>query len=49
MLRRWQRIAWFIQDDLDAHQHMLACADRLNAGGDVAAEPWSQTKARLGS
>ena len=48
MLKRWQRIAWSTQDDPDAHRHMLACADKLNAGGDVTAEPWRQTKARLG-
>jgi hypothetical protein len=47
MLRRWQRVAWSTQDDPDAHRHMLASADRLSAGGDVATEPWQQAKARL--
>jgi len=47
MLRRWQRVAWSTQDDPDAHRHMLACADELNAGGDVATESWQATKARL--
>jgi hypothetical protein len=47
MLRRWQRVAWSSQDDPDAHRHMLACADKLNAGGDVATESWQQTKIRL--
>jgi hypothetical protein len=47
MLRRWQRVAWSTQDDPDAHRHMLACADELNAGGDVAIESWRATKARL--
>ena len=48
MLQRWQRVAWSTQDDLDAHRHMLASADRLSAGDDVATESWQQTKARLG-
>jgi hypothetical protein len=48
MLQRWQRVAWSTQDDPDAHRHMLASADRLGAGGDVATESWQQTKARLG-
>ena len=48
MLRRWQRIAWSTQDDLDAHRPMLVSVDRLDAGGDVATESWQQTKARLG-
>jgi hypothetical protein len=48
MLRRWQRIAWSTRDDPDAHRHMLACADELNAGGVVATESWQQTKASLG-
>ena len=48
MLKRWQRVAWSIQDDLDAHRHMLACADELNAGGEVDTESWQQTRARLG-
>lgn len=47
MLRRWQRVAWSSQDDPHAHQHMLACAERLTAGSDVVTEPWEQTKARL--
>ncbi len=47
MLRRWQRVAWSTQDDPDAHRHMLACAEELNAGGDVATESWQATKARL--
>jgi len=47
MLRRWQRVAWSTQDDPDAHRHMLASADALNAGGDVATESWQATKARL--
>jgi Family of unknown function (DUF6247) len=47
MLRRWQRVAWSTQDDPDAHQHMLASADRLSAGGEVATETWQETKARL--
>ena len=47
MLRRWQRVAWSTQDDPDAHRHMLACANELNAGGDVATESWRPTKARL--
>ncbi|MGD0606608.1 MAG: DUF6247 family protein [Streptosporangiaceae bacterium] len=47
MLRRWQRVAWSAQDDSEAHRHMLACADELNAGGDVATESWQATKARL--
>jgi hypothetical protein len=48
MLNRWQRVAWSTKDDFQAHRHMLACADELNAGGDVASEPWQQTKTRLG-
>jgi len=48
MLQRWQRVAWSTQDDLDAHRHMLASADRLREGDDVATESWQQTKARLG-
>src|SRR6266849_5000241 len=48
MLKRWQRVAWSTQDDPEAHRHMLACADELSAGGDVATEPWQRTKARLG-
>jgi hypothetical protein len=47
MLRRWQRVAWSAQDDPEAHRHMLAWADELNAGGDVATESWRVTKARL--
>ncbi len=47
MLRRWQRVAWSTRDDPNAHRHMLACADELNAGGDVATESWQATKARL--
>jgi Family of unknown function (DUF6247) len=47
MLRRWQRVAWSTHDDPDAHRHMLACADELNADGDVATESWRATKARL--
>lgn len=49
MLKRWQRVAWSTQDDPEAHRQMLACADELNAGGDVTTEPWQQTKARLSS
>jgi hypothetical protein len=48
MLRRWQRVVWSTRDDPDAHRHMLACADELDAGGDVATESWQQTKASLG-
>ena len=48
MLKRWQRVAWSTRDDPDAHRHMLACADELNAGHDIATESWRQTKARLG-
>jgi uncharacterized protein DUF6247 len=48
MLKRWQRVAWSTQDDPDAHRHMLACADELNAGGDVATESWRRTKASSG-
>jgi hypothetical protein len=48
MLRRWQRVAWSAQVDPEAHRHMLACADELNAGGDVATESWRVTMARLG-
>jgi hypothetical protein len=48
MLKRWQRVAWSAQDDPEAHRHMLACADELNAGGDVATESWRVTQARLG-
>ncbi len=47
MLKRWQRVAWSTRDDPEAHRHMLACADELNAGGAVATESWEQTKARL--
>src|ERR1700729_3440929 len=47
MLKRWQRVAWSTQDDPEAHRHMLASAGQLNAGGDVATEPWQVTKARL--
>ena len=47
MLKRWQRVAWSTQDDAEAHRHMLACADELNAGGDIATEPWRVTGARL--
>ena len=47
MLRRWQRVAWSTQDDPDAHRHMLARADELNAGEDVPTESWRATKARL--
>ncbi len=43
MLRRWQRVAWSTRDDPDAHRHMLACADKLNAGGDAVTESWLQT------
>jgi len=48
MLKRWQRVAWSTQDNPDAHRHMLACADKLNAGGDIPAKPWQETKTRLG-
>lgn len=48
MLRRWQRVAWSTQDNPEAHEHMLASAATLNAGGTVTAEPWHETKARLG-
>ena len=48
MLRRWQRVAWSTQDDLDAHRHMLASVVKLGAGGGVVTESWQQTKARLG-
>ena len=47
MLKRWRRVAWSTQNDPEAHRHMLACADELNAGGDVATEPWQVTRARL--
>jgi hypothetical protein len=47
MLRRWQRVAWSTQDDPDAQRHMLACGDKLNAGGDVTTESRQATKARL--
>jgi len=47
MLKRWQRVAWSTRDDPEAHRHMLACADELNAAGAVATESWEQTKARL--
>jgi hypothetical protein len=30
-------------------RHMLACADELNAGGDVASESWRVTKAGPGA
>jgi hypothetical protein len=47
MLKRWQRVAWSTQNDPEAHRHMLACADELNAGGHVATEPWQVTRAGL--
>jgi hypothetical protein len=48
MLRRWQRVAWSSRDNPDAHRRMLGHAARLGAGGEVATEPWQQTRARLG-
>jgi hypothetical protein len=48
MLKRWQRVAWSTHDDPEAHRHMLARADELNAGSSVATESWRVTKARLG-
>jgi hypothetical protein len=48
MLERWQRVAWSVRDDVDAHHLMLEHANRIEAGGKVATEPWQQTKARLG-
>ncbi len=47
MLKRWQRVAWSTQNEPEAHGHMLACADELNTGGDVATESWQVTRARL--
>ncbi|GAB3758609.1 DUF6247 family protein [Microlunatus parietis] len=46
-LRRWQRVAWSSQDPA-AHRQMLRNAEVLASGGDIATEPWSVTKARLG-
>jgi Family of unknown function (DUF6247) len=34
MLKRWQRVAWSTQDDVDAHRHMLA----RRAGRDCDAD-----------
>jgi hypothetical protein len=48
MLRRWQRVAWSTRNGSEAHHHMLATADVLRAGGNVVAESWEQTRARLG-
>lgn len=47
LLRRWQRVAWSSSDP-HAHRRMLANADKLASGEDIATEPWSVTKARLG-
>lgn len=45
--RRWRRIA---RSSLDAraHRRMLEQADALHSGAEMATEPWSTTKARLG-
>ncbi|PZF83188.1 hypothetical protein C1I92_13890 [Jiangella anatolica] len=47
MLRRWQRVVWSARDP-EAHRRMLDQAARLSSGEDVATEPWTTTKARLG-
>jgi hypothetical protein len=48
LLQRWERVARSSSRDERGHRRMLQHADRLTAGGDIATEPWTQTKARLG-
>lgn len=48
MLGRWRRVAWSAGANPDAHRRMLGHASRLGAGGELATEPWQQTRARLG-
>jgi hypothetical protein len=47
MLERWGRVA-VLSRDADRHRRMLDHAQRLQRGDDVATEPWSVTRARLG-
>ncbi len=48
MLKRWQRVALTTQRDPHAHRQMLEHANHLIMGGDIATEPWQETKAKLG-
>jgi hypothetical protein len=47
MLERWSRVA-LLSRDQERHRRMLDHAERLQRGEDLATEPWSVTKARLG-
>lgn len=47
LLRRWQRVAWSSSEP-QAHRRMLTNAAMLASGEDIATEPWSVTKGRLG-
>lgn len=47
LLQRWQRIALSSRDE-HAHRRMLQHAERLADGDDIATEPWTHTRARLG-
>ena len=42
-----EEIAHFDREYRHAMADAAACADELNAGGDVATESWQATKARL--
>lgn len=48
LLLRWQRVAQS-SGDAQAHRRMLDHSNRLTGGGSIPTEPWSQTKARLGT
>jgi hypothetical protein len=50
LLERWRRVAESARD-AQAHRRMLRNADllgRAGTGGEVATEPWSATRSRLG-
>jgi len=47
MLERWRRIA-LSSRDAQAHRRMLARADQVREGAEVATEPWPETRRRLG-
>ena len=47
MLERWRRIA-LSSRDAQAHRRMLARADQMREGAEVATEPWPETRRRLG-
>jgi hypothetical protein len=47
MLERWRRVVLSSRDP-EAHQRMLAAADRLRRGEEHPTESWEQTRRRLG-